>query len=162
MGQPTPVLTFEAKITRFLAAACRQLRLEVGILARITGDEYQVVAVHTPDDSLKPGDVFSLPKTYCERTIRSPVPVGFHHARETDWKNHPAYEEFELEAYIGARVAIGDQVWGTVNFSSLLPRPRSVTDVEKVVVQRIAEWAAGEIHNLQKEAELVKALQIVD
>ncbi|HYQ71829.1 MAG TPA: hypothetical protein VET88_07865, partial [Gammaproteobacteria bacterium] len=111
-------LSFQDKLKALLVNGCRQFRLPIGILSHIEGDDYEVVQAVSPDESILPGTVYELGNTYCRETVRADGPVGFEHAANSDWKNHPCYREFRLETYLGIPVAAGNRIYGTLNFSS--------------------------------------------
>lgn len=149
----TQGLTFEQRVQRFLELGCQCFDLEFGILSQIEGDRYQVFAVHGLDD-LQPNDVFDLSQTYCEITINSADPVGFEYAKESEWFTHPCYQSLRLEAYLGMRVMVNGQLYGTLNFSSLSPRSRQFIDADRELVQLMAQWIGSTLERQNAEAAL--------
>jgi len=147
-------LSFQDKLKALLVNGCRQFRVPVGILARIEGDNYEVVQAISPDESIVPGSVFALGNTYCRETVRADGPIGFEHAARSDWKNHPCYREFKVETYLGIPVAAGNKVYGTLNFSSPTPRDNPFTASDVEILRLMSQWVGSEIYRQQSEQEL--------
>ena len=147
-------LPFHDKLKALLVNGCRQFRLPIGILAHIDADNYEVVQAVSPDASIAPGTVFELGNTYCRETVRASGPIGFEHAAHTDWKNHPCYREFKLETYLGIPVAAGSKVYGTLNFSSPIPRESRFTATDVEILRLMGQWVGSEIYRQQSEQAL--------
>jgi PAS domain S-box-containing protein len=147
-------LPFQDKLKALLVNGCRQFRLPIGILAHIDADNYEVVQAVSPDESIVPGTVFKLGNTYCRETVHADGPIGFEHAAYTDWKNHPCYQEFKLETYLGIPVAAGGKIYGTLNFSSPTPRESRFTATDVEILRLMGQWVGSEIYRQQSEQEL--------
>ena len=149
-------LPFPDRVRALLENGCRQFRLPIGILAHIDGNDYEVIQCVSPDDAIVPGTVFELGNTYCRETVLADGPIGFEHAAQSDWKNHPCYREFKLETYLGIPVIAGSKVYGTLNFSSPDPRqnPFTATDVE--ILRLMGQWVGSEIYRQQTEQALTE------
>ena len=147
-------LPFDDRVRALLENGCRQFRLPIGILARIEDENYEVVQVVSPDNSIIPGTVFELGNTYCRETLKADGPVGFEHAADSDWKNHPCYEAFGLETYFGIPVVAGSSVYGTLNFSSPNPRDSRYTATDVEILRLMAQWVGSEIYRQMAEQAL--------
>jgi PAS domain S-box-containing protein len=147
-------LPFNNKVRALLVNGCRQFTMPIGILARIDGETYEVVEAISPDDSILPGTVFELGNTYCRETVKADGPIGFEHAAHSDWKNHPCYQEFKLESYLGIPVITGSTIYGTLNFSSPTPRKSRFTATEVEVLRLMSQWVGSEIYRQQTEQAL--------
>ena len=116
-------ISFSIRIASILNMGCQQFNLDVGILSKIEGDIYRIVAVKIPADStleVAIGDIFSVEQTCCERTIQTEYPLSFYSSVEENLA-HPCYLDSSPQAYLGTRVMVGGEVYGTLNFSSLTP-----------------------------------------
>lgn len=145
---------FEDKVQRLLASGCRHFDLEMGIVSRVSGDDYEVRYVHASDGRVRRGRRYSVSGTFCERTLASPAPVGFHHAGESEWSRHPAYDRLRLEAYLGAPVHVHGKVYGTLNFSSRTPRREPFSDHELARMRLMAQWVGYELSREAAAADL--------
>lgn len=146
-------LTFEQRVQRFLKLGCECFNLDMGILAQIEEDRYTIIAIRGPEE-LQPGMVFDLSQTYCAVTIESDTPIGFEFAKESEWVTHPCYQSFRLEAYLGVQVMVNGKPYGTLNFSSLVPRARKFTEVDRDLIELMAQWIGTALEYHQSEASL--------
>jgi PAS domain S-box-containing protein len=149
-------LTFEQRVQRFLELGCECFNLDIGIFSHIEDDRYTVVAIRGPEE-LRPGMVFDLSQTYCAVTIASDTPIGFEFAKESEWVTHPCYQSFRLEAYLGVRVMVNGKPYGTLNFSSLVPRARRFTEVDRDLMELMAQWIGTTLEYQQAEASLQRS-----
>ena len=144
-------LPFQDKVKALLENGCQQFKLPIGILAHIEGDRYEVVQSVSADESIVPGTVFELGNTYCRETLRADGPIGFEHAAHSDWKNHPCYQTFKLETYLGIPVIAGNRAYGTLNFSSPAPRKERFTTTDVEILRLMGQWLGSEIYRQQTE-----------
>jgi hypothetical protein len=116
-------LSFDEKINQLLAFGLNVFNLDVAIISKVEGKCYTVLHAITPDNSLEIGTQFDLEGTYCVHTLVAGSALAFHNVSQSAIANHPCYANFQLESYIGAPIKIGDDIFGTVNFSSLNQSP---------------------------------------
>lgn len=144
-------LDFDGKIKGLLKMGCEQLRLQVGILARIEGDVYQVMQSVAANGGICDGLTCHLDNTICREVVRLDHPVAIEHAYASPWRDHPGYIEFQIESYIGAPVRIANQPYGVLCFTSLEPRAEQFTTADKEFLRLMAQWIGGKLE--QREAQ---------
>jgi GAF domain-containing protein len=99
-----------------LKTLCREVLCEgiqrfpvlVGIVSRISGNDYEIFSVVSDTGVIKESDVYQLDCVYCRDVYKT--------------KNTIAITEidgFPIEVYISSPIIVNDKVWGTLNFSSL-------------------------------------------
>ena len=136
MDIPLPNL---ALAERLLSSGKSILGLELGIVSKIYGQNYELIAINDISDEFKPGDILQLEKTYCREVIETEGTIA--HA-ELDGvrglSKHPLYTINTLETYIGSPIYIDDAIWGTINFSSVNIRPRNFSKSELGLVETFA------------------------
>ncbi len=147
---------FESKVCALLTTGCAQLELPVGLLSHVVGDRYEVVAAVTPDNSIQRGQVFALGQTYCVETLRTDAPVGFEHAAASEWRTHPAYKFCRLEAYLGIRLTVAGEIYGTLNFMSPEPRAVHFTDTDRKILRLMAQWVENVLERRLATATMQK------
>ncbi len=131
------------QIQALLAMGCQRFGLSIGILSHVEGERYEVMQILAPGGEISKGDTFALGDTYCRDTLRAQEPLGFEQASTGRQRQHPCYRKFKLEAYLGASVRVGSQIYGTLNFSSAQPRPIPFTPVDRELIQLMAQWVGG-------------------
>ncbi|WP_076540134.1 sensor domain-containing diguanylate cyclase [Shewanella sp. UCD-KL21] len=150
---------FEYQLIELLKMGLERFDLDIGILSKIDNSKYVVKYCVTPDEvPLKPEDSFDLDETYCSITCHAQAPVGIEYMGKDDaLAVHPAYKAFGLESYIGIPIRLNGELYGTLNFSSPTPYPRTFRDVDIDALQLMASWVEVELIRREQEAQL-KAL----
>jgi|GEM_PF-968203 len=148
--------SFSHRVEQILAMGCQQFDLELGILSKIEGEKYRIISVKLPPNSpleIGAGDVFSIENTCCDRTIQAKQPVSF---LETTIE-HPCYLDINPQAYLGTKVMVGGEIYGTLDFSSLNPHPESFKTIDLELIELMAQWIGGEIERRKSRAKLAQA-----
>ncbi len=143
--------SFEQRVRDLLKLGCEHFDASIGILAQIKNDQYKVVEVLALEGEIEKGDVFPLGDTYCQNVLQADEPIGFEFAGESEWHTHPAYQKFRLESYLGAKIKLKGEVYGTLNFSSPKPREKAFSTADKEFLQLMANWVGEEL--LRQRAE---------
>jgi PAS domain S-box-containing protein len=146
--------TLERKFQLLLELGTRRFDLPLGLLSHIQDQQYTVISARAEDRSIRDGDKLDLGNTYCEATVGAMAPIGFEHAARSKWAVHPCYKIFKLEAYLGAPVMVYGSVYGTLNFSSLIPHPVPFTGAERDLLRLMAQWIGTEIERDQATRRL--------
>lgn len=146
--------SFDEKIQALLAMGCRRFAMTTGILSRVEGTRFEVLAAYPDDGAIRQGDVFEVGQTYCCDALLAQEPVAFEHAAASAWAGHPCYTQRKVEAYLGTRVMVGGQVYGTLSFSSPVPRGRPFRPADKELLKLVALWIGSEIERDQKTRQL--------
>ncbi|WP_175452802.1 PAS domain S-box protein [Halorientalis regularis] len=153
--------TVDQQITDLLDLGASYLDLDIGILSEIDGSEYTVRNVVAAGDAVEPGDTFDLTDTYCSLVYDADGPVVFHSADAGSVKDHPAYQNRGMEAYVGVPVFVDDRRYGTLNFSRPESRETPITDAEESFVRIMAQWIGMELTRQQREQELERTSQFL-
>lgn len=147
---------FDIQISQLIMMGLERFDLDIGILSRIDGNTYTVLHCVTPEGvELNAGDSFDFQSTYCEITCSSFGPVAIENMGKNDaYATHPAYQAFGLESYIGIPIFIGDEIFGTLNFSSAIPYSREFKDIDVDVMKLMASWIEVELIRQKQEERL--------
>lgn len=147
-------LTLEERIRTMLDIGRERLDLPYGFLTRIEdGTQHIVEAVGTHEE-LQAGASAPLSQAYCRRTIETEGLLGVCDAPADGWEGDPAYERFQLNCYIGGKLLIDGELYGTVCFADSVARNRTFTEFERSLVELLLQWFAYEIERDQREEEL--------
>lgn len=151
------VSTFDQRLQNLLAMGCEQFNLEFGILSHIEGDDYRVIAVQCPDNSITKGQIFDLEKTFCVATAMAQEPLYFESIRFSGLSFARSDPAFNIEAYMGTPVIVSSLVYGTLSFWS----PNSLNEpfkaVDKELLKLMAQWVGGELERQQTAVDLAQA-----
>ena len=147
-------LTVEERLVRLLELGCERLGVEFGFLTRISGDTQRVVESVGTHPSLQPGDECPLSEAYCRKTIRGEGLLGVHNAVAAGWESDPAYEAFGLGCYLGGKVLVDGNLYGTLCFADDDPKPAAFTDAERTFVELLIRWVSDELEQRAAREEL--------
>jgi GAF domain-containing protein len=111
-----------------LKTLCREVLCEgiqrfpvlVGIVSRISGNDYEIFSVVSDTGVIKESDVYQLDCVYCRDVYKTKNTIAITEIDNVPgMKLHPLYDGFPIEVYISSPIIVNDKVWGTLNFSSL-------------------------------------------
>ncbi|KPQ29015.1 MAG: His Kinase A (phospho-acceptor) domain/PAS fold/Histidine kinase-, DNA gyrase B-, and HSP90-like ATP [Marinobacter excellens HL-55] len=146
------------RIEHALANATQYLKMDTAIVSNITGGVYTVLWHHERHPtSLEDGITFPLEQTYCSLLAAQGRVLAIDHMARSRFCDHPCYQQFKLESYLAAPVWIDDELFGTLNFSSALPRRPGFTETEKTFVNLLGRWITDIIQQ-QKHTEVLDKL----
>lgn len=153
--------SFDALYEDHLQRGCQLLGLDTGIVSRIEGSRYEVMAVVTSLDGLARGDVFEVGGTYCAAVLHTGGTVAYDEVGALEeMRSHPVYVNMGLESYIAAPIRVFGRIHGTLNFSDRQPRARRFEswDHELVALMGVSIGRAIEREHEQRELERQRAL----
>ena len=143
------------RISQALKLACGYLKLELGIVSRVENKQYQVIAYNAPDDTeLEVGQQFPVDDTYCEIVLSADKVVAIHNMASSEYRQHPCYDAFGLESYIGLPIQVNGERFGTLNFSSANARNEPFKETEKQFLSLLAPWVSTTLEFKQKTEAL--------
>jgi PAS domain S-box-containing protein len=145
---------FGAKLDAVIELGCDHLGLPYGFLNRIEEDTQHVVEATGTHPSLQPGESAPLSKAYCRRTIERDEVLDVSDAVDEGWGDDPAYEEFGLGCYIGGKVTVDDEVYGTLCFADSDSRAHDFDERERAFVELLVQWISYELRGDAVERKL--------
>ncbi len=137
-------LSSEDKIRRILQLGCRVFGLPTGIVSMVENTRYTIAHAYSTEFDLYPGAEFAVEDTYCCHTLQAEGPTCFHRASEQGLATHPCFQKMGLEGYIGVPLTVEGQIFGTLNFSGLKPRPR-FRNMDLELSKLVAAWVSQEL-----------------
>ncbi|SEL28177.1 PAS domain S-box-containing protein/diguanylate cyclase (GGDEF) domain-containing protein [Colwellia chukchiensis] len=153
-------LSHEQKINALLRVGLQHFGLKIAILSQIEGNEYTVENCVDLNGELEPATTFDVTDTYCLHTLSENRTLGFNYVAKSEIKDHPCYEKFALEAYIGSPIRLAGKLYGTINFSSALPvEPFSKDDY--ILMELLSDTCSFLLYQKVSQAEMT-ALARVD
>ena len=147
----------EASLRRALAIAAQYLGMEYGIIARVEGGEFRILAQFSPPDTLADGQQFPLSVTYCSSTLLKGDLLAIADARSAGYADHPCLREFGLAAYLGMPLRVRDEVFGTLSFSSTRSRARDFDSGDREFLYLLARWTEVFLDRMQATEELKRS-----
>jgi len=150
-------VTFLGQLDGLLRLGLQRFSMEIAILSRVEGGQFTIVATHSPEDRLKPGDQFDLGSTYCAQTIATEDTLHFEFLAASSQESVPHFGHFPVQAYIGTPVIVAGEIIGTLSFSSRTPLIDPFKPVDREILKLMAQWIGGEIERQETAADLAQA-----
>ena len=143
-----------SKLQSVLDIGSTHLEYQLGYVTRIDDDTQQIIAAVGDHEAIQPGASDPLERTYCRRTIASDEPTVVGNAPEEGWDDDPAFEHFGLRCYVGARIVVDGELFGTLCFGGEEPEQQLVLGAQQSTVKTLATWLGYEIERHGYEARL--------
>ena len=148
--------SFDELIHEYLLSGIEVFGLETGIVSEVRGNAYIVRDVISPLDVLEKGQEFALEDTYCREVIKSKQVLGFPKVGELEYMNcHPVYQNLKLEAYLSSPIFVDDELFGTLNFTSVDTREFGFSVHERNLIVLMANAIGAFILLRRKENHLL-------
>jgi signal transduction histidine kinase len=158
--------SLEEKIDRALELGLEVLDLPYGFLTEIETPEekppegvqklVQSVGTHP---LLQSGESCPLSQAYCRKTLETDGFLAVHDAVDAGWEGDPAYETFELGSYIGGKVVVDGELYGTLCFAGDEARSSRFNSLERTLVRLISKWVSYELEHRAATRELERQNQ---
>ncbi|QLH84862.1 bacterio-opsin activator domain-containing protein [Halosimplex pelagicum] len=152
--------SFDEKLERALAVGCERLDLPLGYMTRIDGDTQTVVAANG-DAGVEPGTRQPVAESYCRRTVETDGLLALEHAAGEGWDDDPAYERHGMECYLGGKLLVDGELYGTLCFGADDAREAPFSDAEETFIELLIEWVSYELERREREQDLGRYETIV-
>ena len=150
----SPTTTLESRIRALLDLGCRQFGLTMGLLTRHHEKTLIVQYAHPFDGFIEEGTLLPSCDSFCYQALGSPEPVMIQHASASEWKQHPGFTSLGLQSYLGMRVLVGEEIFGTLCFLSMEPHEGAFSATDKDFLMLMAQWVGNELTRQQDQASI--------
>jgi PAS domain S-box-containing protein len=152
-----PDLSFDEKLYRILDIGRSRLGLSLGFLTRIDDGRQEILAVEGDHEKFREGATSPLSEAYCEATIESDDLVGAEDATTVDWIDRSTYERWGLSCYLGSKIEVHGELFGTFCFADEERREKLFSDSERTFVELLAQWASHELERQRRREQLERS-----
>ncbi len=128
------------QIQHILKTGCELFDQEIAIFSHIVKNDFIVEQGYSTTKKIKKGQKFDLKKTFCSITIEHTDPIAIDIVRKPKWKKHPCYLNTGLLSYIGINIYKEGDLYGTLSFSSSLPKDQPFRESDFDFIKTLAEW----------------------
>ena len=138
---------FEQRLVDALELGVEYLGVDQGHLVAVDPEAgtHEILAIGGDPSLLAPGETIPLSETYCQRTVDSDSPFSVYDAERQDLTDDPASRRFGLGCYIGAKIEIDGDLFGTVCFVARDPRDDQFRPEERTFVELLTGWLKHEL-----------------
>lgn len=151
------------KVDRLLELGCERLGLENGHVVRIDrqADRHEV-RIAAGSEFVRGDTVTDLGETFCRRTIFADGVLTVSDAAAEGWGDDPAHETWNIAAYIGGKIEVDGELYGTVCFVDREPRARAFNEAERTFVELVSRWISHMVDRQEYERDLRSYKHVVD
>jgi len=154
--------TEDAILARVLEIGADRLGLSLGYLSRIDGRDYEVVSVVGDHDVIQAGTETSLSNTYCRRIVDRQDSYSITDAVAEGLADDPAYQMSGIACYLGGKVVVDGELYGTLCFADDEPRTEPFSESEQTFTQLLAEWTSRELERRQRKTDLEQYENVIE
>jgi len=154
--------SFGEKVDALLELGCEYLELPNGFLTRIDEATQRVERSHADHPALQPGESCPLDEAYCKRTIELDHLLTVVDAIEEGWDDDPAHDRFGLGSYIGGRVEVDGELYGTLCFADTEPHEEPFSDTQRTFVELLTRWVSYELERQQAQSQIKRERDRLD
>jgi len=146
--------SFEPKLESILELSCEYLEVPNGFLTHIEDGTQHVEASHATHPELQTGESCPLDEAYCRRTVDADGLLTIVDAADDGWDGDPAYERFGLGTYIGGRVSVDGELYGTLCFADTAARQEPFSGLQRTFVELLTRWVSYELERRRDRSRL--------
>ena len=145
--------SFEEKVRRLIDLGREYLGVPYGYFTRISEDMQQIEHASGTHPLLQPGEFYPLSESHCRETIQTEGILALRNAW-AQGDSDPANERFGFGTYVGARVLVEGELYGTFCFAGLETREEGFSRQGKVVLELMSQWISYELEQRRAQERL--------
>jgi len=155
-----PEASFTEQVDQILSFGADVFGMDIAFLSRIdaAAGDFDIVAARGDHELIQDGVTDDLSQTYCCRTIDADTrsPLALENAPE-EMAGDPAFEKYGLGCYMGARIDVNDELYGTLCFADSEPRQSAFSEEEQALLEIMAQWLRQRLEQREYREELEAA-----
>jgi two-component system, chemotaxis family, CheB/CheR fusion protein len=141
----------------YIQMGCKMFDLSTGIVSKVVDCTYTIVAIQSPLN-LSVGFKTNCEDTYCAMALEQEKTVSFSHIGAIEgMKQHPIYQNFHLESFIGTPIFVNGVIYGTLNFCDPNSREQGFESYEREIIELMARDIGQSLAAWQTQGDLQKS-----
>ncbi|MFU1780630.1 PAS domain S-box protein [Haloarcula japonica] len=147
-------------VERALEIGLERLGLSFGYLSCVSDDVHEIVTTAGEHPELEPGLQTDLEDTYCRRVLETGDLLTIADAEDEGWA--ALHEQSGIACYVGGRITVGGEPYGTLCFGAETPRATPYSENETAFIELLVEWVNRELERRHREDELERYENIIE
>ena len=143
----------ETKVDRALAIGSDYFGLPVGFFTRVDDGSQRIVRAVGDHELIQPGESCPLEAAYCRLTLETEGVLAVQDVRVSSIPER-AVDTFGLGTYIGAKVVVDDDVYGTVCFADEAEREQPFSEAGELFLELLATLVSTALERRRYEREI--------
>ena len=152
---------FSEKVEHLLDVARGYLGTGTAALNTIQEGFYEPVTL-VGDGSTELDETTTLEEVYCREALTSDDLVVIEDAPNEGWAEDPAYTELNSACYIGGRISVDGEAFGTVCFIDEKPNDTGFSAFDRTYVRLLARWLSYELEGMRAREEYARENERLD
>lgn len=149
-----PDLSLEEKINQALEVLRRVIGGDFARINQLQGDQLEVRYGSGDRTGMAVGTRNSVGVSLCGNSIRAAEGISaINNLEQGGYADHPARQKLGVESYVGARITVQGETFGTICITA--DRPIDFTDLNKNLLKSAAYWLGGQIE-LERNRESLR------
>ncbi|MGM0606280.1 MAG: GAF domain-containing sensor histidine kinase [Halobacteriota archaeon] len=151
-------------IERVVEIGAKYLNLDHGHITSIDEDEnrWEIIgSTDSPDGPYPDGLTAKLSDSYCRRTFQQSTPLALHDAGNQGWKDDHAYQLHQLDTYLGIRIDVFGEPYGTICFVESDGRNKPFSEAEQIFIEVAAQILRKVLEDTQYEKDLANRDRLI-
>lgn len=136
----------EEKQNALLRLGTEYLEMPAGFVSHISDTHLTLldtIGLDNVSDDIKQ---CPLEETYCKNTIERSKPLMVSNAKDSSEIDDEAYQQWNIDSYIGSKIIVDGEVYGTICFIDS-GNEHSFDEAHEVFIDLLAQWLGYEISN---------------
>lgn len=151
-------------IERVVEIGSDYLNIDHGHITDIDEGEnwWEVIGSTDPSDGPYPdGLTAKLSDSYCRRTIQQSTPLVLHDANNQGWADDHAYQQHQLDTYLGMRIEVFGEPYGTICFVESDPREEPFSEAEQFFIELAGQVLRKVLEESHHEKDLANRDRLI-
>ncbi|HEX8750307.1 MAG TPA: PAS domain S-box protein, partial [Nitrospira sp.] len=146
-------ISFDQQIRELLDVGRRRFQLPIAAFATLKGEQLELTALRS--DRPMPEEGTLLPQcNICTDTLMIDSTVAVEHLANSEWRDGSACFLLGFETYLGTRLLVGGQQFGTICFMDYKPYPGHFSEADRDFLLLMARWITRELERRKSEEAL--------
>ena len=143
----------ETKICRALDIGVDYFGLSIGFFTRITDGRQEIVHATGDHDRIRAGASCPLEDAYCQQTVDIDGVMAVQDVRSSPIPQR-AVDAFDLGSYIGTKVVVDDEVYGTVCFAATDDREQPFSETKELFLELLGRLVSTALERQRYEQQI--------
>jgi len=146
-------------ITNLLQMGAERFGVENAHLTEIDPVEgtHTIVESSGAHPQIEEGDTTDLSGTYCRKLLAGRDALAVKNAPKQGWEGDPAYEAYGLASYVGAKVVVDEELYGTICFVDSEPREERIGETYEALLEFLARAIGREVRRGRRETRIQRS-----
>ncbi|BAQ62686.1 circadian input kinase A [Geminocystis sp. NIES-3708] len=155
-------LNFQQKLQGIFALGRKTFNFDIGMLTRIDDKYCHILELQTGNEYRQQFNqkiTLNLEETFCFIAYQNKEPFAIDHVSKSNYCLHPAHLNLKIESYLGTKIEVFNNTFGTLCFFSLNDQKVEITTTIKEQIKLMSQWIGYELEREKSQALIEEKFQ---